>query len=125
MVATILLLVAGCGGSVPSASTIPLPAVVSIPAHCRFFGGGGFVVLRGNADDPSVTWQTAIDGAGRLEIVWPPGYQARFTPDLEVLDPYGEVIARDGDQVPAGGCAVGPANDPSSVVLVKPQMWGP
>jgi hypothetical protein len=46
-------------------------------------------------------------GRGRRDVIWPPGYVARFTPMLEVLDETGRVIFRDGDAV-SGGCTTGP-----------------
>jgi hypothetical protein len=33
----------------------------------------------------------------RENLLWPPGFRARFTPTLEVLDPFGRVYAREGD----------------------------
>jgi hypothetical protein len=52
--------------------------------------------LTGAIDDPHVTW---FERRGRRvqDVVWPPGYVARFRPDLEVLDPTGSVVAREGD----------------------------
>jgi len=50
--------------------------------------------LRGDPDDPDVAW-LAYPG-GRVEVVWPPGYRARFAPRLEILDPRGRVVLREG-----------------------------
>jgi hypothetical protein len=45
---------------------------------------------------------------GRREnLLWPAGYRARFAPGLEVLDPSGRVVAREGDRV-TGGCSMPP-----------------
>jgi hypothetical protein len=39
----------------------------------------------------------------RLELAWPLGYSARFTPRLELLDENGDVVGREGDEL-TGGC---------------------
>jgi hypothetical protein len=44
-----------------------------------------------------------VDGH-REEVVWPPGYYARFDPGLLVFDESGTLVARDGTHV-LGGCA--------------------
>ncbi len=49
-----------------------------------------------------------FESDGRQENpLWPTGYRARFAPELEVLDPSGRVVAREGDRV-TGGCAMPP-----------------
>jgi hypothetical protein len=117
-----MALVAACGLTQLSPSTVPLPTVRFQSNKC--FGiGGGFVILRGDPNDARLTWETGLDGSGRQDIVWPPGYRARFAPGLEVLDPSGRVVARDGDRVPAGGCVAGPPDDPTKVVLVQSEDW--
>ena len=45
---------------------------------------------------------TFPDGS-RRELSWPAGTSARFTPNLEVIGPAGQVIARKGSMV-KGGC---------------------
>jgi hypothetical protein len=58
--------------------------------------------IHGSPDDPTVVW--VISAGARLRVAWPfGGYVARFTPSLEVLDPSGNVILREGDSV-GGGC---------------------
>jgi hypothetical protein len=121
-IAVATMLLAGCGDRQPTSSTVPLPAGQAEPFVCRGVGGGE-VLLRGSSSDPRLTWETALDGTGRQEIVWPPGYRARFVPDLEVLDPNGHVIARDGDRIPGGGCAAGRSGDPTGIVQVIPKEW--
>jgi hypothetical protein len=102
---------------VPSATVVALPTLPSVPRVCLGVGGGGGARLTGNPTDPRVTW---IEGFGnRGEIVWPPGYTARFAPALEVLDASGKVVYREGDEV-QGGCAVGPPDDPPSLLLILP-----
>lgn len=66
--------------------------------------GTGWIgaIIEGSPDDPFVVW---IERAGsRIRLAWPwGGYRARFTPALEILDPNGVVILREGDAV-RGGC---------------------
>jgi hypothetical protein len=59
-------------------------------------------VLHGDATDPHIAWLIADPGK-RVEVTWPPGYRARFTPNLEVLDGSEVVVIRAGDPV-IGGC---------------------
>jgi hypothetical protein len=114
--------VASACGTVPAPSTVDLPGPTSQPTSCAGIGGG-LAILRGNPNDPRLTWETTLDGSGRTNVVWPPGYSARFAPSLEVIDSTGRVIARDGDRVPAGGCVLGDPEDPIRPVLVLPQDW--
>jgi hypothetical protein len=89
-------------GSPTTVTTMPLKSVPNPPQACAGVGLNG--VIRGNATDPLIAW---IEGGGqRLEALWPEGYKAAFTPRLEVLDPGGRVVLRDGDRV-SGGCATG------------------
>jgi hypothetical protein len=61
--------------------------------------------LMGDPDDPRVAW--VVDTVrGRLEIVFPPGFSARFTPDLVVLDDEGSTVGVEGDHV-RDGCVTG------------------
>lgn len=62
------------------------------------------------AGDPSKSppaWGIEPDGR-RFEIVWPPGFRARFTPDLEIVDPNGSLIARAGTVGGIGGAGDDP-----------------
>ncbi len=36
-----------------------------------------------------------------IALIWPPGFTARFAPQLEVIDPIGQIVMREGD--PLGG----------------------
>jgi hypothetical protein len=56
------------------------------------------------------------DLGGRIDVIWPPGYRARFTPNLEVLDGSGVIVIRAGDSV-TGGCVTA---DPSILLLEPP-----
>jgi hypothetical protein len=65
-------------------------------------------LLHGGLTDPGVTW---LDDAalGHLDLVWPPGYTARFVPSLEVLDAAGKVVFRGGQHI-TGVCTTGTNN---------------
>lgn len=120
--AVVVALACACSAQPPSPATFDLPGPTSQPTACGGVGAG-LVILRGGPNDERLTWETALDGSGRQEVVWPPGYRARFAPTLEVFDATGGLLARDGDRVPGGGCAVGPAEDPTGLVLVQPADW--
>src|ERR1700693_3957017 len=98
MVAILSALVA-CSVS-PTPSPVALPTLASDNGGCR---GVGLVdsTLAGSPTDPRVTWLVSHGGV-RSEIVWPPGFTARFTPHLEVLDAVGTVLFRAGDRISAG-----------------------
>ena len=95
----------------PTVATIPVPTLDvgpggGTPMACA--GVGLAAVLQGDPNDPQVAWlDSMMDGAGRQEVIWPAGYTARFTPDLEILDADGHVVIRGGDFVD-GGCVEGP-----------------
>jgi len=77
------------------------------------------MTIRGDASDPRIVWEVGPSG-GRQDVAWPEGCTARFTPKLEVIDPSGRVILRDGDQLTGGGCIAGPPDSPSSILLIRP-----
>lgn len=54
-------------------------------------------VLHGSSSNGAV-WLGSPE-RGRIEVVWPERFSARFDPDLEVLDHRGRVAAREGTQV--------------------------
>ena len=58
--------------------------------------------LRGDAQDPRVAWLIAPTGV-RRELQWPFGFSARFAPDLQIVVPDGQLVAREGDEVDLGG----------------------
>jgi hypothetical protein len=103
----IAALVAGC------AMNRPLPTVASDNGGCRDVGLDA--TLTGDPSDPRLAWLVAEQGQ-RIEIVWPPGYTARFAPRVEVLDAKGLVVFRDGDSV-RGGCVTGP--DAQGPLLIR------
>ena len=84
------------------APTVNLP----IDPLGRTFCGRGVgldATLHGSASDPHVAWAVDARSGERFELVWPPGYRARFTPGLVILDASGTEVARDGDHI-TGGC---------------------
>jgi hypothetical protein len=60
-------------------------------------------VLHGSPGDPPSTWITYVVNGRREEVIWPPGYSARFHPTLLVFDEAGILVAREGTHV-LGGC---------------------
>jgi hypothetical protein len=91
-----------------------LPTIDSFNGNCRGVGLSAHVT--GDASDPRVAW-VVQDNGGRRDVIWPPGYTARFTPKLEILDENGIVRLRDGDAVD-GGCVTGP--DGHGPLLIAP-----
>jgi hypothetical protein len=83
------------------------PTVDGVPVACAGVGYLGEVTIHGSTGDPALTWIVFEPEGRRENLLWPAGYQARFTPALEVLDPSGRVVAREGDRV-TGGCAMPP-----------------
>ena len=63
-------------------------------------GGGtiGDFQIHGWPTDPRLVWMTWPDGH-RSELAFDPGWSARFTPDLEVMDPTDQVVAREGSRI--------------------------
>jgi hypothetical protein len=128
--AALLVLVAACGGAPAATPTRSLgPGEHPLPVakwdagwgQTVLCAGAGFVPerrLHGSPDDPRLVWM--IDAFGiRTEIGWPVGYSARFTPNLELLDNRGVVIAREDSPV-LGGCPTAVVNE-WSVDLATPR----
>jgi hypothetical protein len=72
-------------------------------------GVGLDAVVHGDSSDTRLVWldnrlQLAnSQSAARIDVIWPAGYRARFTPQLEILDGMGNVVLREGDAV-TGAC---------------------
>jgi hypothetical protein len=109
---TIALVLAGCVTS----PTKALPTLSSFNGGCR--GVGLEATLAGDATDHRVAW-LVVDGGRRWDVVWPPGFRARFDPNLAVLDASGRVVYRAGDKI-HGGCTAGSADNPASLLLIPP-----
>jgi hypothetical protein len=121
----VAIILAACGNApVPSAATMfQLPsleggAADGTPQACA--GIGLAAVLRGDPADPRRAWLEPYPGSDgrRLELAWPAGFGARFTPKLEVLDRTGQVAIREGDFVD-GACVTA---DPVVMVLDLPAL---
>ena len=109
-----VLVIAGCNAErpAPSPSRILGPGERWVPValwelngQTFLCAGGGFVEgqrLHGAPDDPRLVWMEKSDGT-REEVAWPTGFSARFTPELELLDGSGRVVAWEGTRV-VGGC---------------------
>jgi hypothetical protein len=122
--AFVCLLLAGCGSTLPVPSERPQPTrqpntVISTPspsasvegfhlallppeeasppapcADVRTVGG----TLQGAPGDSHHAW-LEVPGSGRIELVWPAGYRARFMPTLVIVAADGRIVARAGDPV--------------------------
>jgi hypothetical protein len=104
-----------------------LPGVANLPSDPKWSGGCGIgvgldAVLRGASADARVAWAIDRSGGGRIELVWPAGYSARFLPDLQVLDATGTVVAREGDLI-IGSCMGNPERVDAGEV--RPPTWQP
>jgi hypothetical protein len=83
-----------------------LPTVGWLPGNvCA--GVGLDAVLRGSPTDARVAWLENTGTNARIDVTWPAGYHARFTPNIEILDENGSVVLRDGDHV-EGACGYNP-----------------
>ena len=103
----------------PVSDTLALPTDPPIempPGAVAACGGIALsAVLDGDVADPRLAWLVADPGR-RVDLTWPPGYRARFTPHLEVLDARGVVVLKEGD--PVSGACVTP--DPRVLHLEPP-----
>jgi hypothetical protein len=109
------LLVVGIGLPLrPSEYALPTNGALPWLTMC---GGVGLdAVVRGNPSDPRVAW-LENRGGGNEEATWPAGYRARFTPKLEILDGWGNVVLREGDHV-SGSC--GGVTDSGAINMIPP-----
>jgi hypothetical protein len=81
-----------------------LPSVPLELTACPGTGLGDEAVLAGDPTDRAIAW--VMQGPTRIDVVFPPWLGARFTPDLEIVDPDGRTVARAGDKID-GGCFMG------------------
>ena len=94
-----------------------MPAVFPLPVAdaqilCR--GVGLEARLVGSPLDPRIVWLEP----GHARLVWPAGFTAQFTPNLEIRDRDGKLVMRGGDAV-SGACLKGPADDPGSQMMIE------
>jgi hypothetical protein len=122
----IVLMLAACSpsGVAPAGSPLPSGQFALPTAQPRDLPSGVALgcssmltpsVLRGSAADPHLAWLVGFD-AERIEVIWPEGYTARYTPSLEVRDPTGRVMLEAGDFVD-GTCGIG---DPGGQLMEPP-----
>jgi hypothetical protein len=103
---------AGSAAYSPKPNSSPLDGLYQLPTMNWLPGGacagvGLDAVLRGSPTDARVAWlDSTLGGPARLDVTWPAGYHARFTPKIEILDENGSVVLRDGDAV-TGACGPG------------------
>jgi hypothetical protein len=87
-----------CNATTPSAPTNGAGNVLLPTIDAQACAGVGTeAVLAGDANDPRVAW--LLESGARVDVVFPPGFSARFTPALEVLNASGAVVARAGDRI--------------------------
>jgi hypothetical protein len=115
----LIVALSACAGLVPG--TVSLPTDPKWPGGCGI-GVGLDAILHGAPDDDRVAWAIDRSSGGRIDLVWPAGYSARFLPDLQVLDASGTVVAHEGDLV-IGKCMGDPA--PVDAGEVRPPTWQP
>jgi hypothetical protein len=122
MAAALMGLVAiGCASPVPPSPTpvpsgfIDLPTLSGIapaPSGLEFACAGvGFSdsVLRGSPVATDAVWLEPLEHPSTtLRVRWPAGFRARFSPELELLDSSGAIVAREADVLNAIGGSPGP-----------------
>jgi hypothetical protein len=99
-------------------SILPTPSLPTLGGYdgaCR--GVGLETTLAGRASDQRVAWLETTGGR-RVEAAWPPGFTARFSPGLVILDETGAIVLRAGDAVP-GGCVT----SEDGPILIDPHIW--
>ena len=122
-VALASLTTAGCA-SPPAPTPTPVPSgfinlavelSASFPPHdgsviaCGMSGYDD-AVLHGSLSSADPVWLEAVARPGlKIAVRWPAGFRARFAPKLELIDPGGTVVARDGDVLTLIG--TGPGQD--------------
>lgn len=111
-----VLLAAGCGQSHPRAND---PSNSSFPVPTSGWHGGISQtalqegILQGSPKDKCVWLVPALlprsvlrarhlRSGGRIGVLWPRGFRARFHP-VELLNASGRVVARGGDRISTGG----------------------
>lgn len=109
-------LMAACAGApIPGPSpqaSRKLPTIAVDTGACRDIGLDA--ILHGDPDDPRLAWLVLASGR-RQEIVWRPGFSARFMPGLQILDSSNVPVLQDGDRV-LGACVLADSRD---VLLIR------
>lgn len=104
---SLALALVGCSPSRTDLSTTSVESRIDLPTASAESCAGRAVpaVLRGDAADATVAWIEGYWSHERIDVVWPTGFTGRFDPDLEILDPSGRVVLREGDYID-GTCGV-------------------
>jgi hypothetical protein len=111
----IAAMLVACGTILPW-PTADLPTMAADTGGCR--GVGLEATLAGDPTDPRVAW--LIDDQGRRhDLIWPPGYTARFSPELHVIDAAGALAFLGGERID-GACTAGGADDPTRLLVIRP-----
>ena len=93
-----------------------------LPQACGGVGLLPTTALTGDPRDPRVAW--IVQNGVRINVLFPPGLVARFTPKLEVIDARSQaVVARDGDPI-EDACVVS-ANEGDPVLILWEQASTP
>ena len=122
VLAALAALLAACGLGGP----VALRTDASWNGGCAF-GVGIDAVLHGSPTDSKMAWAEDRMSGGRLELIWPRGFTARFSQGLEILDRDGDVVGHEGDLL-IGRCL--PQEDDAGALRVdanqvRPPDWQP
>jgi hypothetical protein len=90
-------------------------------------GVGLDATLHGAQADSQLTWAVDRTSGVRIDLVWPVGYEARFTPALVLLNDHGVIVGHEGDLV-IGHCGFdrgfgGPVR--VDATDIRPPTWQP
>jgi hypothetical protein len=115
-------LVVGCG----SFGGFSLRTDATRQGSCSI-GVGRDATIHGSVSDPRLAWAIDNSSGRRVELIWPVGYSARFSPQLVVVDRGAKVVAHEGDLI-IGSCLNRPEDadaiqiDPAEI---RPPTWQP
>lgn len=112
----------GCG-VIPTASLRTDPTRLG---SCGI-GVGRDATVHGSASDPRLAWAVDNTSGQRAELIWPSGYNARFTPALVIVDRDGKAVAHEGDLI-IGSC-LSRNDEPDAIQVdpaeIRPPGWQP
>ena len=81
-------------------------------------------ILHGDPSDPTHVWGEVTVGGktSTWRITWPYGFSARYDPALEILDPSGAVVAREG-QLISDAAGSGNGLDAVSICMIGGRQY--